>query len=95
MKNRTYTKIFRNKDTLLEMLEKYSKGKTISELGREYNCDHTSIVYHVQKNNVGRGKEVLLLEKEYKETFGVGYCKHCGMRLEGLHKEYPCKESQI
>jgi len=50
---RSYSKIFqRNPDKRKEMLELYRCGYSSKELGRIYDCDHTSILHWVHKYNV-------------------------------------------
>ena len=45
-------KIFENKILLYEMFDLRKKGWSYIALGRKFNCDHTSIIYQCQKNNI-------------------------------------------
>ena len=49
-----YKKIFKDKKKLAKMLAYYKEGYGMSELGRKYGVDHTSILYQIQKHNVVR-----------------------------------------
>lgn len=42
---------FKNPETLQEMLRLRRKGWSFTKLGERYNCDHTTIMYHCQKNS--------------------------------------------
>lgn len=45
-------RIFSNTLVLHEMLRAYKRGITITELSKKYQCDHTSIIYQVQKHGI-------------------------------------------
>ena len=49
-----YIKVFKDKKKLAKMLAYYKEGYGMSELGRKYGVDHTSILYQIQKHNVVR-----------------------------------------
>lgn len=50
--SRTYTKVFKDKDVLEEMLSFCREGFGASSVARAYNSDHTSILYQCKRAGV-------------------------------------------
>lgn len=42
--------IFKNPEILNEMLELRKQGWSTLELGKKYNCNHTTVMYQIMKN---------------------------------------------
>lgn len=73
------------------MLEKYSAGTSIVALAREYNCDHTSIIFHAKRAGIFFPKSlrkpvipVAQRPKEWDNLHTQWIC--CGSKLFGRHK---------
>ena len=60
-----YGRVFKDPQVLDEMLTRYKDGESTIELGRAYNCDHTSIIYQVQKAGMAKKNAMtrLLIEQ--------------------------------
>lgn len=50
MDNRGRGRVFQDSSKLNEMLKLHSSGTGLSELGRKYGVDHSTIFYHVKKH---------------------------------------------
>lgn len=58
-------RIFTDPKVIQEMLEKYARGASLSDLSRDYNCNHTVIRYHLLKNGFHlRGKQKAAVFKD-------------------------------
>lgn len=66
MNRRGFGTAFQDPDVLREMLEYYASGTGKALLGRRYGVDHTTIMYHIRKHGVKRGKYVELTLKTNK-----------------------------
>lgn len=71
---RMYTRVFRDKKKLAEMLQHRANGWTIVELSDLYNVDHTSILYQLKNNQLPKRSRVwsvidktrLIMEKRFE-----------------------------
>lgn len=66
--NRTYKKIFCDKNLLNEMLEKLKNGESPTSLARFYHCDHSSIFYQRDKH-LGKLKKIIKNIACKRDTF--------------------------
>tara|TARA_Y100000310_G_C20461336_1_gene705526 strand:- start:237 stop:689 length:453 start_codon:yes stop_codon:yes gene_type:complete len=95
--NRTYQKIFRNKELLQEMLTLREKGWSYKALAIYFNCDHSSIVYQCRKHEVTPQSV-----RVHKLAFFKGYklSEMLKLRKEGksfleLSVKYDCRPETI
>ena len=56
--------IFDNRKILHEMLALRAKGLGLSELGRKYNVDHSTIFYHIKKSGMATVQRVVQKPKD-------------------------------
>ena len=57
---RTFTKLFKNKDVLTEMLRMRAEGYSYPYLAEYFKCHYSSIITQCQKNGVEANKEKII-----------------------------------
>lgn len=93
-----YTKKFRTKESIQELVELRQEGLSIQALAKKYQCCHSSITYQLQKyfqvgntwtkNSRDRVKKLNGRERKASGLF----CPTCEMLLSSkYHQENPCE----
>ena len=60
-------------EQLEEIKKLYREGKNFSELGRQFGCDHTTIMYHLgktKKSRLQKRTSIRAYKKEINPTYG-------------------------
>ena len=85
-------RIFKNPEIIEELLLLRSQGKSLTDLGNYFSCDHTSILYQLKKHDPNLKVRA---KKKNNHKVPKDKCPVCEMLLSSkYHMNDPCDQSQ-
>lgn len=93
-------KIFNTQETINDIISLREKGWTYPKIAKKYNCDHTSIIYQIQKylkkGNVWSSRQSpILINIKRRKLDPNKFCQICEMLLKSpYHIKNSCIKNE-